>query len=190
MRILWKPALALAAALLAGAGTAVLASGAGAGTMITLGDNPGEELTVYGSGLDDTITYGGYTDNVTVAADRTITSLRNDCDVEPTFSTSAFCDRGRDYAKLESRLGDGSDHLEFLDSFDASKFQILGRGGDGADGLTGTEKKDEFRGGRGGDGLTGLEGNDDLRGGRGVDFCDGGPGNNRITGCEPPTAVR
>ncbi len=175
---------AMVAALLAGAATAVLASGAGSGSMITIGNNPGDEITVYGSRLGDTITYGGYTDNVTVAADRTITSLRNDCEVEPTFSTSAFCNRPLDYAKLESRLGDGPDHLEFLESFDAPGFQILGSGGDGADSLIGTEKRDRFKGGRGGDELTGLEGNDDLNGGRGNDTCDGGSGNNRLTGCE------
>jgi Ca2+-binding RTX toxin-like protein len=179
----WFPA-AWVAALAAGAGTAVLASGAGSQPMITLGDNPGEEITVYGSRLGDTITYGGYTDNITVAANRTITSLRNDCDVEPTFSTSAFCDRELDYSKLESRLGDGPDHIEFYDSFDAPGFRILGRGGSGGDSLSGAEKKDEFAGGRGGDTLIGLEGNDDLSGGRGTDTCDGGSGNDHLTGCE------
>ncbi len=183
MRRLLVP-ITILAALAAGAGTAVLASGAGSEPTITIGNNtPRDEITVYGSSAGDTITYGGYTQGVTVQADRDITSLRNDCDAS---GTNAFCERGKSnaYSVLESRLGDGPDHIEFYDSFDAPGFRIIGRGGRGADNLNGAEKRDIFKGGRGNDSLTTLEGNDDLSGGQGNDTCDGGPGNDRIDGCE------
>lgn len=182
----------MATALALGAATAVVASGAGNGTAITIGDNPGDEITVYGSGGADTITYGGFTGGVTIEANRTISSLRHDCEVSEPQVTVAFCSREEPsaYSKLESRLGKGTDRLEFYESFDAPGFEIIGRGGDGADSLSGAEKKDRFNGGRGGDQLFGLEGNDNLNGGRGTDLCDGGPGNNQISNCEPPTRVR
>jgi hypothetical protein len=191
MSSLGKPrrllSLAMAAALAAGAGTAVVASGSGSGTKITIGDTPGDKITVYGSRLDDTIYYGGFTENITVAANRDVTSLRHDCDVDAASPHTAFCSRnGEDqaYSKLDTQLARGADHMEFNESFDSPGFRILGGGGKGGDTLAGTETKDEFSGGRGDDGILGYEGDDDLDGGRGFDACDGGSGANEIRRCE------
>ena len=177
--------LAMLAALAGGAATAVLASGSGSGNRITIGDNPGEKITIYGSGLDDTVTFGGYTEGVTVNANRTITSLRHDCEVSEVSPENAFClrDPGA-YSKLDARLANGADHVEFYDSFDSPGFRILLGGGKGGDSVTGTEGGDEISGGRGGDTLSGLEGDDELDGGRGIDGCDGGAGTNDIRRCE------
>jgi Ca2+-binding RTX toxin-like protein len=185
MRKLIIPGVALAA-LAAGACLAVVASGAGAGNKITIGDNPGDPITVYGSRRDDTITYGGFTEGVTVQANRAITSLRRDCEVSEASPESAFCSRQKDdaYTRLDTRLGKGADHMEFYDSFDAPGFRIIGAGGSGGDNLNGTEGRDELRGGRGGDILNGLEGDDDLDGGPGGDDCDGGDGDNDVRRCE------
>lgn len=177
--------LAMVAGLAAGGATAVVAAGAGGGNRITIAGDPGAKITVIGSQHDDAITYGGFTGGVTIGANRAVTSLRRDCDVNEASPNTGFCSRnGSDYSKLETRLGDGPDHAEFYDSFDPPGFRILVSGGRGGDTLIGTEGPDELSGGRGDDNLSGLEDDDDLDGGAGVDACDGGDGNNRIRHCE------
>jgi len=55
-------------------------------------------------------------------------------------------------------------------------------GGNGNDGLTGTDGDDVVNGGNGNDTLTGLGGNDVLNGGNGNDVLNGGAGNDALDG--------
>ena len=139
----------MVAALAAGAGTAVLASGAGSPPMITLGDNPGKALRVYGSSGDDTITFGGFTEGITVAGrphdHQPPKRLRRRTHV---LDERAFCDTGAGATRRstpDSRRR--PTRSRFYKSFDAPGFRIIGRGGSGGDSLSGAEKKDEFKGG-------------------------------------------
>ena len=178
---------ALAVALVAGAGTAVLATGAGSDPrMITLKAGPEKLLTIKGSDGPDGLTIAGEAPgSITISASREITNQRTDCDVGPS-GTGAFC--GDDSVRtIDMGLGPGRDELGFSDTFDEASpglDAIVQRGGAGADRIEGSKLDDTQEGDAGDDRLRGKAGRDDLDGGADKDACDGGRGQDQIRNCE------
>jgi Ca2+-binding RTX toxin-like protein len=173
------------AALAAGAGTAVLASGAhGRPQVIRLVGNVERQLTIKGSDRRDSITVqGSAPGSITIGADHTISSMRTDCSVSPSF-TQANCE-GHAQETIEIPMGGGGDELE-LANFDGDNqaVRMIARGAAGADVLDGSPVPDRFDGGAGDDVLRGHDGNDDLDGGADRDSCKGGPGHDHVRHCE------
>jgi Ca2+-binding RTX toxin-like protein len=191
MSLYVKPRRLLTAAMIvavaAGAGTAVLASGAGPEPrMITLKDGPERLLTIKGSdGADELTIAGAAPGSITIIGNREITNQRTDCDVNPG-STLGFC--GDDSVRtIDMGMGPGRDELGFSETFGEDPpglNAILQRGGTGADRISGSVLSDTQEGGEGGDRLRGNEGADDLDGGPNHDNCEGGPGNDTVRHCE------
>ena len=145
--------LAMLAALAGGAATAVLASGSGSGNRITIGDNPGEKITIYGSGLDDDghlrRLHGGRHVNANRTHYEPSPRLRGERGVPGERILLAGSGR-----LLEARRAPGERRAITSSSMTASTppgFRILLGGGKGGDSVTGTEGGDEISGGRGGD---------------------------------------
>lgn len=177
--------VALAAALVAGAATAVLASGAGpAPELITLRDAPEKLLTIRGTDEPDELRISGAgAASVTISANHSITNQRTDCMVTGPATTTAYC--GSTIMKtIDAGLVEGGDELRVADDFEPNGVTVIGRGGTGADALHGSKGADGLAGGAGNDRLRGKRGKDDLDGGPDKDNCKGGPGRDRIRNCE------
>lgn len=176
--------LALIAALAAGAGTAVLASGAGPGPkLITLKGSNEKFLTIRGSDGGDSMYIAGTAPGaVTMGADRQFTNLRTDCEVVGPVMTNAVCTSAA-LREIDTGLGGGNDRLR-LGELASDAVRLFSAGGGGADALQGSEERDTFGGGPGNDSLRGKGGNDYLDGGPGEDSCPGGPGQDTIENCE------
>ena len=177
----------MALALAAGAGTAVVASGAaGPGThVITLRGANEKILSVKGSDFGDAITVSGHAGSgqlLTILGDSMITSQRTDCTIAPTTMSEAYCD-GDSTKTIDIALADGRDNLDFADGAGGG-ITIEGRGAAGADEFNGSTDPDHFDGGPGGDTLRGKRGDDELDGAAGKDTCSGGPGHDKIRNCE------
>src|SRR5215213_11384498 len=177
---------AMAVALLAGAGTAVIASGAAAPEhVITLRGADQQILTVRGSDFGDAITIAGRAGGgqmLTIIGDSVIENQRTDCTTSPTTMTEAYCN-GVDTKKIDIALADGRDNLDFAEGAGGG-ITIEGRGAAGADEFNGSTDPDHFDGGPGGATLRGKRGDDELDGGAGNDRCAGGPGKDKIRNCE------
>jgi len=177
----------MAAALVAGAGTAVLASGAGPGNpTITLQGSKHKLLKIVGSDAGEAVTISGSAPgSVTIGNPGTITNLRTDCGPEGvvTQPTAAFCGAAG-LKTIDVALGDGPDELRFYEFFENEGVRIVGRGGAGADAVDGSSRPDQLTGGDGPDQLRGFAARDSLDGGRATDECDGGGGRDRLENCE------
>ena len=92
-------------------------------------------------------------------------------------------------------LHDGDDSLAAHTKRSQYYVEVTGRGGGGADTLTGSPRRDDFQGGAGSDVIAGRGGPDRLAGGTGSDTLDGGPGGDGLTGeyfdrAAPPASDR
>ena len=176
--------LAMAAALVAGATTAVLAAGAApTNDAVTLEGAVQKRLTIRGSDGRESVTISGAAAGALTlhATDRTFTSMRTDCTV-PGISTDALCDSN--YEKVDVTFSRGGDKLLF-DGFDVEGLvRVLAAGGAGGDRLLGSATHDRFDGGVGDDTLRGKAGRDELDGGDGRDDCEGGSGDDDVRNCE------
>lgn len=179
--------VAMMVALLAGAATAVVASGANGpdARIITLKGANQEILTVRGSDFGDAITIAGRAGGgqmLTIIGDSMIEDQRTDCTTSPTTPNEAYCN-GVDTKTVDIALAEGRDHLDFAEDAGGG-ITIEGRGAAGADEFNGSTDPDHFNGGPGGDTLRGKRGDDELDGAAGKDDCAGGPGTDKIRNCE------
>ena len=178
---------AMAAALVAGAGTAVLASGAGpAGGTITLKGSDPRVVKILGSDGEETVTLAGnLPGSLTIGNPGTITNLNADCEPDGVFTApqAGFCGR-KGLQTIDVRLAGGADELRFYKFAENNGVKLAGAGGPGSDAIDGTERADRLKGGDGPDQLRGFAARDSLDGGRATDECDGGGGRDRLENCE------
>lgn len=173
--------LALIAALLLGAGAAVVAAHVTPGPIRLVG-NTEKRLTIRGSDGAEALTImGDANGDVDLNADRPFENMRTDCETFGPAATNATCTS--EISKLEASLADGSDELVFR-NFKSRRSRVAATGGGGGDRLAGSEAGDALDGGVGNDDLLGRGGGDDLNGGSGHDHCNGGSGVDHLSGCE------